>query len=102
MSHALLFALVFVAGGLLGIRLLAALYAPIDLWYTIRAAWPLALRRVVGWSATTAAAFLLLPAGGLRWALVAGTVLSLVVHVGTWFLVSLLFAGKPEPSPVVE
>jgi hypothetical protein len=102
MSHVLLIALTFLAGFLLGIRLLAALYAPIDLWYTIRTAWPVAVRRVVGWSATTAAALLLLPAGGLRWALVAGLGLSLLVHLGAWFLVSRLFAGRPEPSPVVE
>ena len=102
MSHVLLIALTFLAGILLGIRLVAAWYAPIDLWYTIRTAWPIALRRVVGWSATTAAALLLLPAGALRWALVAGMVLSLLAHVGTWFLVSRLFRGTPGPSPVVE
>jgi hypothetical protein len=101
-SHILPLALAFLAGYLLGIRLLAALYAPIDLWYTIRTAWPVALRRVVGWSATTAAALLLLPAGGLRWALVAGMALSFLVHVGTWFLVSRLWTGTPGPSPVVE
>ena len=102
MSHVLLIALIFVAGILLGIRLVAALYAPIDLWYTIRTAWPVAVRRVVGWSATTAAALLLLPPGGLRWALVAGMVLSLLMHVGAWLLVSRIFSGTPGPSPVVE
>lgn len=102
MSHVLLIAITFAAGMLLGVRLVAALYAPIDLWYTIRTAWPVALRRVVGWSATTAAALLVLPAGGLRGALVAGMALSLLVHVATWYLVSRLFAGTPGPSPVVE
>jgi len=101
-SHVLLIALIFLAGIPLGIRLVAAWYAPIDLWYTIRTAWPVALRRVVGWSATTAAALLLLPAGGLRWALVAGLALSLLVHVGMWFVVSRVFSGPPGPSPVVE
>ena len=102
MSLVLLIALIFVAGILLGIRLLAALYAPIDLWYSIRTAWPVAARRVVGWSATTAAALLLLPAGGLRGALAAGMVLSLLMHVGAWLLVSRIFSGTPGPSPVVE
>jgi hypothetical protein len=101
-SQALLVALTFAAGILLGIRFVAALYAPIDLWYTIRTAWPVALRRVVGWSAAAAAALLLLPAGGLRWALAAGMALSLLIHVATWFLVSRLLSGKPGPSPVVE
>lgn len=102
MTHVLLLALLFVAGYLLGIRLVAALYAPIDLWYAIRRAWPVALRRVVGWSAATAAALLLLPAGGPRWALGAGLAASLLVHVGTCWLLSRLFAGRPKPSPVVE
>ena len=102
MSHVLPIGLTFLAGYLLGIRLVAALYAPIDLWYAIRTAWPVVLRRVVGWSATTAAALLLLPAGDLRWALVAGLGLSLLVHVATWFLVSRLFPATPGPSPVVE
>ena len=102
MNHALMITMVFVAGMLLGIRVLAALYAPIDLWYTIRTAWPVALRRTAGWSATTAAAVLLLPAGSPRWALLAGMALSLLAHVGTWFLVIRIFSGKPGPSPVVE
>ena len=102
MSHVLLGALTFLAGILLGIRLLAALYAPVDLWYTIRTTWPVALRRVVGWSAATAAALLLLPVGGLRWALVAGMGLYLIVHVGMWFLASRLLTETPGPSPVVE
>jgi hypothetical protein len=101
-SHVLLLALTFLAGILLGIRLLAALYAPIDLWYTIRTAWPVALRRVVGWSAATTAALLLLPVGSLRWALVAGMGLYLIVHVGMWFLTSRLLPETPGPSPVVE
>jgi hypothetical protein len=101
-SHVLLIALIFVAGILLGIRLVAALYAPIDLWYTIRTAWPVVVRRVVGWSATTAAALLLLPAGGPRWALVAGMGLYLIVHLGTWFVAFRLFPEPPGPSPVVE
>jgi len=101
-NHVLMITLVFVAGMLLGIRVLAALYAPIDLWYTIRTAWPVALRRIAGWSAATAAALLLLPADGLRRALVAGMALTLLVHVGTWFVVIRIFSGKPGPSPVVE
>ena len=102
MSHVLLSALTFLAGILLCIQLLAALYAPVDLWYTIRTAWPVVVRRVVGWSATTAAALLLLPAGGPRWALVAGMGLYLIVHVGMWFLASRICTETPEPSPVVE
>ena len=102
MRHILLSALTFLAGILLGIQLLAALYAPVDLWYTIRTAWPVALRRVVGWSAATVAALLLLPMGGLRWALVAGMGLYLVVHVGMWFLASRICTETPGPSPVVE
>lgn len=101
MSHVLLIALTFVAGTVLGIRLVAALYAPIDLWYTIRTAWPVALRRVVGWSGTTVLVLLFLGGGG-RWAFLAGMALSLLVHVATWFLVSRIYTGTPGHSPVVE
>lgn len=102
MSHIALLALVFLAGLLLGIRVVAALYAPIDLWYTIRTAWPTALRRVLGWSAATAVVLLALPAGGVRWALAAGMGASFLLNVGAWFLVSRAFRGTPRPSPVVE
>jgi hypothetical protein len=102
MRHVLLVALVLLAGYVLGVRLLAALYAPIDLWYTIRTAWPVVVRRVLGWGAATAAALLVFPAGGVRGALLAGIAVSLLVHVATWYLVSRVFRGAAQPSPVVE
>ena len=101
MVHDLVTALVFVAGALLGIRLLAALYAPIDLWYTIRIAWPVAVRRVLFWSGLTAAALLVLKGGG-RWALVAGLGAGVLLHVGTWVAVSRVFPRRPRPTPVME
>ncbi|MEK7667477.1 MAG: hypothetical protein AAB409_02395 [Gemmatimonadota bacterium] len=101
MSHVLLIAMTFLAGILLGIRLVAALYAPIDLWYTIRTAWPVAVRRVVGWTGATVVVLLLL-GGGWRWTFVAGMAVSLLVHVGSWMLVSRIFSGTPGPTPVVE
>jgi hypothetical protein len=101
-SHVALLALVFLAGTLLGIRLVAALYAPIDLWYTIRTAWPTALARVLSWSAAAAVGLLALPAGGVRGALAAGIGASFLLNVGAWFLVSRAYRGQPQPSPVVE
>jgi hypothetical protein len=98
---AVITALVFIAGMLLGIRLLAALYAAIDLWYTIRTAWPVVLRRIVGWTGATVVALLLLD-GGRRRVLLAGMAVHLLVHVGSWLLVTRAFPRRPGPTPVVE
>ena len=95
-------ALAFVAGLVLCVRLLAALYAPLDLWYTIRAAWPVALLRVAGWSAVTAAALLAPPGVVWRWAFLAGMAAALLAHVGTWVLAGLVSSGPPGRTPVVE
>ncbi len=94
-------ALLFLAGMLLAIRLVAGLYGGLDLWYTIRTAWPVVLRRTVGWSAVTVAALLLLE-GGWRWWLVAGMGAYLLVYVGTCFVVVRIGARKPGRTPVVE
>ena len=94
-------ALVFLAGLVIGVRMLAALYAPIDLWYTIRTAWPVAVRRIVGWAVVTAAA-LLLTDGGCRWALLAGLGVTLLLHVGAWVAISVASPRRPGPTPVVE
>ena len=94
-------ALLFVAGVLLGIRLLAGLYSVIDLWYTIRTAWPVVLRRIVAWTGATVVVLLLL-GGGWRWWFVAGMTVSLLVHVGTYFAIVYYGAQKPKPTPVVE
>ena len=56
-------AVVFLAGMFLGTWLLAGLYSVIDLWYTIRTAWPAVLRRVLGWTSLTAVVLFLLSGG---------------------------------------
>lgn len=93
-------AFLFVAGMFLGIRLLAGLYSVIDLWYTIRTAWRVVLRRTVGWTVGTVAVLWLLE-GGWRWWLVAGTSVYLLVYVGTCFAVVRIGARKPGPAPAV-
>ena len=52
-------ALAFLAGLLVGVRVLAALYGPLDLWYTIGTAWPVVVRRIAVWGAVAV--------GGLVW-----------------------------------
>lgn len=93
-------ALVFIAGMLLGIRLLAALYGPIDLWYTIRTAWPVVLRRIVGWTGVTVVVLLLL--GERRQVFLWGMAAHLLVHVGSWLLIIHSFPKRPGPTPVVD
>lgn len=101
MRDAVTAALLFIAGMLLGIRLLAALYSGLDLWYTIRTAWPVVLRRTLGWSAVTVAALLSME-GVWRWWLIRGMGIYLLVYVGTTFVVVRIGARKPGPAPVVE
>ena len=101
MLDAVLTVLVFTAGLVLAIRLLAALYGPIDLWYTIRTVWLAVLARIVGWTGVTAAVFLLL---GARWQRVflAGMAAHLLMHMCAWLLVVRAFPRKPGPTPVVD
>lgn len=93
-------ALAFTAGFVIGTRLLAALYAPRDLWYTIRTAWAVALRRIALWAAVTAVALWM--AGGYRRAFLLGMAVHLAVHVLSWVLVTRAFPAKLRPTPVVE
>ena len=101
MREAVTAALLFVAGMLLGIRLLAGLYSGLDLWYTIRTAWPVVLRRTLGWTAVTGALLWLIE-GGWRWWFAAGLSAYLLGYVGTCFIVVRIGARKPGPAPVVE
>ena len=101
MREAVIAALLFLSGMLLAIRLVAGLYSGLDLWYTIRTAWPAVLRRTLGWSVTAAAVLLLLQGRWRGW-LVRGMIVYLLVYVGTVFVVVRIGARKPGPAPVVE
>jgi hypothetical protein len=94
-------AFLFVAGMILGIRLVAGIYSGLDLWYTIRTAWPVVVRRTVGWTAGTVTVLLLLK-GPWRWWFIAGLSAYLLGYVGTCFIVVRIGARKPGPAPVVE
>lgn len=63
--------LLFLLGAYLSMRVIAALYRVLDLWYTIRAAWPQVLRGLVVWVGGTSAVGAALP-GELRVAFVWG------------------------------
>ncbi len=93
--------IIFLAGLFLGIRLLAGLYSVIDLWYTISTAWPVVLRRVLGWPGVTLVILLLL-GGGWRWLFIAGMATHLLVYVVVTFAIVHTGARKMEPTPVVE
>ena len=93
--------LAFLAGLVVGIQLLAALYGPRDVWYTIRAAWPTVLRRIVLWTGVSVAAMWLL-GGAQRRAFLLGMGAHLLMHVATWLLVTHAFPRKLGPTPMVE
>ena len=92
---------VFLAGLFLGIRFLAGLYSVIDLWYTISTAWPVVLRRVVGWPGVTLAILLLL-GGRWRWLFVAGMAAHLLVYVVVSFAIVYTGSRRMQPTPVFE
>ncbi len=99
--NVLVAAVVFLFGMFLGTRLLGGLYSVIDLWYTIRTAWPAVLRRVLGWTSLTAVVLFLL-SGGWRWVFIAGMAAHVLVYVGAIFI--FVHTGKRTwgPTPIVD
>ena len=99
--HVLFGTVVFVAGILLGIRLLAGLYSVVDLWYMIDRAWRVVLRRVVGWTLATVVVLAVLDRVW-RWIFLAGIVTHVLVYVAGTFIVVHTGARRPRPTPTVE
>ncbi|NIM52804.1 MAG: hypothetical protein GTO22_26760 [Gemmatimonadales bacterium] len=93
--------LLFAAGMLLAIRLLAGLYSVIDLWYTIRTAWPVVLRRIVTWSGVTVVVLMLLNGGG-RWAFVAGMGFHVLLYLAASLSIVWTGARDTRPTRIVE
>jgi hypothetical protein len=81
----LLRAAAFALGVCLSIRMIAALYAALDLWYAIGTEYPRVLRGILGWAAALAAAGWLL-APPYRTALAAGALAFLVFYLGLFVI----------------
>lgn len=82
---------VFILGMYLSVRLVAALYGVIDLWHTIRTAYPKVIRGILGWGIIISAIGLTLNShyrSFFWWGLVA----FLVLQVGSILLNKLLAA----------
>lgn len=94
-------ALAFVAGLLVGIRVLAALYGPLDLWYTIGTAWPVVVRRIVVWVAVAVGALAWLD-GAPRIAFALGMATHLALHVVASYLIVNSYPRRPGPTVTVE
>jgi hypothetical protein len=101
MPSVLAWVALFAGGMYLAIRLVAALYSPIDLWYAIRTAWPTVATRVLGWAGVTVIVLLLLEGPGQRW-LVAGMLSYVTIYLAVCLGLLLAGAMKPKPPPVVE
>jgi len=86
----------FMLGVYLSIRMIAALYAILDLWYRIGTDYPRVIRGVVGWAVTIAAIAWLLDATG-RVAFASGLVAFLFFYLSLFGLRHLLvFALRPR------
>jgi hypothetical protein len=73
----------FALGVYLSVRVIAALLGIIDLWYTIRTAYPMVIARILGWGGATVATARVLGDGRRRaflWGLAAFLVLYLSMY----------------------
>jgi hypothetical protein len=85
----------FLCGAYLCLRMIAAAYLALDLWYTIRTAYPRVVRGVLGWGGTSAAVAAL--AGDLhRRAFLCGLLAFLLFYLSL-FVLRHLMLGKPAP-----
>jgi branched-subunit amino acid transport protein len=81
--NALLAIASFLIGVYLSIRIIAALYRIIDLWYTIESAWPRVVRGILGWSGAAVVAALILQ----RAAFLSGAATSIVLCAGLYAII---------------
>jgi hypothetical protein len=92
----------FALGVYLSIRMIAALYAILDLWYRIGTEYPRVIRGLVGWAATIAVIAWLLDATG-RVAFASGLVAFLFFYLSLFGLRHLLvFALRPRTDEARE
>ena len=85
----------FVLGLYLSLRVLAAFYGLLDLWYTIRTAYPAVIRGMVGWvgSTVTLAAWL---DGPNRTAFACGLAAYLTFYLSLFGLRHLILRRPPQ------
>ena len=91
-------AALFFAGGFLAIRLLAAMYAFLDLFGRLRSAWPGLLARLATWI-LVAGAMLVFAGPGFRSAVVLGAASLLVWYLAAFALRHLLVRRMPRLLP---
>ena len=82
--------ILFLLGMCICVQLMAAFYGIVDLWYAIRTAYPIVIRRILAWSLTTAVLAWLL-GEGLRPAFLWGLAGYIVFHVFSFWGYRLLF-----------
>lgn len=87
---------VFALGVYLSIRMIAALYHVVDLWYRIGADYPRVVRGILGWAVTISAVSWLLDATA-RVALAAGLVAFLLFYLSLFGLRHLVIAALRQP-----
>lgn len=85
----------FLSGAYLGMRVIAAVYRVVDLWYTIATAYPRVIRGILGWGGTTLASAALL-GDRHRQAFLCGLAAFLLFYLSLYVLRHLLLR-KPAP-----
>lgn len=94
-----LIAIVLLALGVhLALRTVAALYRAIDLWYTIRTAYPQVLRGILGWGGATVAIAVLLP-NQRRPAFLLGLLAFVGLYLSLYAVRPFLMRRREPPRP---
>jgi hypothetical protein len=88
-------AVLFACGAYLCLRLIAAAYRFIDLWYTIRTAYPTVVRGILAWGGVVAALAALLD-GRRRTAFLVGMLAFLLFYLSLYALRHLVIR-RPAP-----
>lgn len=91
----------FLLGMLLGAQLIAAFFGIIDLWYTIRTAYPRILRNILIWCILSGTLALVLGAT-LRPAFFWGVLVFALCHVGLFWITKLQAKLATRPSRITK
>ena len=95
MTSWLILAVLVACGVYLSMRLIAAAYRVMDLWYTIRTAYPAVMRGIAAWGGAAGVLAILLH-GSHRAALLAG-MLGFVVFYLSLYVLRYLVVRRPAP-----
>jgi hypothetical protein len=88
--------MLFLLGMSLMVQVIASIYGILDLWYTIKTAWKLVMKRIIIWGGLTVAIALLLGDDN-RQAFLSGLVIYAGIYIAIPLFSKLYAARMPRP-----